>query len=88
MLTANARFFSIVSAPVVPLITQTSTSGGSSESDEKALAVMPYACSGPLDVITVTPVPNAPSALRNSVLLKPAWATDGWAATSCTVIAA
>ena len=43
MLTANARFCSIVSAPIVPLITQTSTSGGSSESDEKALAVMPYA---------------------------------------------
>ena len=28
---------------LVPLITQTSTSGGSSESDENALAVMPYA---------------------------------------------
>ena len=40
-LTAKTPFRSIVSAPTVPLITQTSTSGGSSETDEKALAVIP-----------------------------------------------
>ena len=45
MFTAKTPLRSIVSAPVVPLMTQTRMSGGSSETDEKAFAVMPYRCS-------------------------------------------
>ena len=41
--------------------TQTSTSGGSSETDENAFAVMPYACCSPRVVITVTPVAKLPT---------------------------
>src|SRR5438477_1802665 len=69
ILTANTRFCSIDSLPRVPLLTHTSISGGSSETDEKAFAVSPYECSGPRVVTTVTPVANALSAERNSRLL-------------------
>ncbi len=41
MLIAKVRLCSIVSAPIVPLITQTSAMGGSSETEENALAVIP-----------------------------------------------
>jgi len=61
MLTTNTPLRAIVSLPVVPLMTHTSTSGGSSETDEKAVAVIPWVCSSDWVVITVTPVANAPS---------------------------
>ena len=60
----------------LPLITQTSTSGGSSETDENAVAVMPKSCASPRVVITVTPVAKAPSVFRNSLAEKPS--TDSW----------
>ena len=45
---------------------ETSTSGGSSDTDMKALAVMPWTCS-PLSVVTtVTPVANIPSVRRSA----------------------
>src|SRR2546421_39245 len=66
MLTAHTPFCSIVSAPRVPLITQMSTSGGSRETDEKAVAVIPWASASPWVVITVTPVAKAPRARRKS----------------------
>src|SRR5271157_314458 len=43
---------------------QTSTSGGRSDTEQKALAVMP--CTSPLAVSTVTPVAKRPRAARNS----------------------
>ena len=55
------------SAPSDGLITQTRISGGSSDTDENAFAVMPYACSSPRVVTTVTPVANAPTVERNSL---------------------
>src|SRR5262249_23760325 len=50
----------------VRLITQTRTSGGSSDTDVKALAVIPYMSASPCVVTTVTPVAKAPSARRDS----------------------
>ena len=41
MFAAKQPFCGITSAPRLPLMTQTSTSGGSSETDENAVAVMP-----------------------------------------------
>ena len=46
--------------------TQTSTSGGSSDTEVKELAVMPCGSSPPT-VTTVTPVANGPNACRSSV---------------------
>src|SRR5438270_7381111 len=49
---------------------QTSTSGGSSDSDAKALTVMPFGWwSSSLVVTTVTPLAKRLMALRNSSLL-------------------
>ena len=45
---------------------QTIISGGSSESDVTALAVIPLGPSGPSDVTTQTPVAKRPQASRNS----------------------
>src|SRR5689334_24958201 len=69
MLTANTPLLLMCSAPSEPLITHTRISGGSSDTDENALAVMPYPCSSPRVVTTVTPVANAPTVARNSWLL-------------------
>src|SRR5919201_5029237 len=66
MFTAKTPFCEIVSEPSVPLITQTRTRGGSSETDVNEVAVIPYGSSGPRVVMTVTPVQNVPRALRNS----------------------
>src|SRR5436853_5674726 len=46
--------------------TQKSTSGGSSESDVKALAVIPRTVPSISAAITVTPVTNCPTVRRNS----------------------
>ena len=66
MLTANTPLRLMCSAPSEPLITHTRISGGSSDTEENALAVMPYACSSPRVVTTVTPVANAPTVARKS----------------------
>ena len=47
--------------------TEMTHSGGSSEPDMKALAVMPRISPRASVVITVTPVANEPITLRNSV---------------------
>ena len=47
------------------LSSDTSTSGGSSDTDTNALAVMPCVWPSYWAVITVTPLANRPSALRN-----------------------
>src|SRR5690242_13814368 len=69
MLTANTPLRRMWSEPSEPLITHTRISGGSSDTDENALAVMPYACSSPRVVTTVTPVANAPTVARKSWLV-------------------
>ena len=69
MLTAKTSLRSMLSLPAVPLMTHTSTSGGSSDTDENAFAVIPYCSPGPCVVITVTPVAKAPSARRKSAPL-------------------
>ena len=50
---------------------QTSTSSGSSESEQSALAVIPPERSGPVVVITATPVAKWPNTCRNSSELAP-----------------
>ena len=70
MLTAKTPLRSIVSRPSAPRPTQTRTSGGSSETDENAFAVMPYAWSSPRVVITFTPVAKIPTAFRKSLPVK------------------
>jgi hypothetical protein len=53
---------------VLPRSKQTRMSGGSSDSEVTALAVVPTGVpSAPIDVITVTPVAKWPMASRNSV---------------------
>ena len=47
--------------------TEISTSGGSSDTDMKAFAVMPWIWSPAAVVITVTPVANMPSVWRRAV---------------------
>jgi hypothetical protein len=47
------------------LLRQTSTSGGTSETDVNAFAVTPHGGSTPAEVTTVTPVANVRSARRN-----------------------
>src|SRR5215216_4442871 len=86
MFTAKIPFCSITCAPVVPLITHTRMSGGSSESDENAFAVIPNRWSSPRVVITVTPVANAPRAWRKSAPLNSCVATRGSGATSCIAL--
>src|SRR6187200_2534 len=66
MLTANFPLRAITSLPSVPAIAQTRTSGGSSDTEENELAVIPYPCSPALVVTTVTPVAKEPSTCRNS----------------------
>ena len=46
--------------------TEISTSGGSSDTDMNALAVMPWTCSPTRVVMIVTPVANIPSVLRSA----------------------
>src|ERR1700759_4549851 len=69
MFTANTPLRVMCSAPSDGLITQTRISGGSRDPGENAFAVIPYACSSPRVVTTVTPVANAPTVERNSWLL-------------------
>src|SRR4051812_47448789 len=68
MLTAKARLASTARASSADRPTHTSTSGGSSEREENAFAVMPQLAWGPCVVITVTPVAKAPSTRRSSVV--------------------
>ena len=76
----------MLALPSVSRMTQTSTSGGSSDTDEKAFAVMPYRWSWPRVVITVTPVANDPTVLRNSMLVNACDSASG-AARSVSALA-
>src|SRR3954453_4915292 len=70
MFTAKASFFSTQLRPSALAEMHTSTSAGSSETDENAFAVIPYAGPGVRVVTTVTPVANEPRTLRKSWPLK------------------
>jgi hypothetical protein len=48
------------------LLIDTRTSGGSSETEVKALTVSPRGSDGPWTVTTVTPVPKQPRQVRSS----------------------
>jgi hypothetical protein len=67
MFTTNAPCPRIACRVRLPRSKQTRTSGGSSDSELTALAVVPTGWpSAPRDVMTVTPVAKCPMAFRNS----------------------
>jgi hypothetical protein len=71
-LTTNAPWLRIACRVALLRSKQTNSSGGSSDSDVTALAVVPTGSpSSPIEVMTVTPVAKCPMASRNSTAETP-----------------
>ena len=77
MLTANRPERRTASCVALAALRQTSSIGGSSESDETALTVMPRGAPSSTVVITTTPVMKLPITRRNTVASKAGPAPGG-----------
>ena len=77
MLTANRPERRTASCVALAALRQTSSIGGSSESEETALTVMPRGAPSSTVVITTTPVMKLPITRRNTVASKAGLAPGG-----------